>query len=387
VSLAEPFSVELPTTIRFGPGVRSEAGRAAAELGQRVAMLVGQSYDANPARADVDRSIADAGLSAVDRMVVHGEPDDRAVVAVAQRLAGSRVDVVVAVGGGSVIDLAKAAAVVAAAGGGEASLRALLGGRRVEIGVDPRVVALPTTAGSGAEASHGAIVLDRQSGRKRGIRGPGVAARVALVDPELGASAPRDVTATSGFDAMAHAIETSVSRKATPFTELLAADALRRLLASVPAACDRPGDAVARSEAAYAAMLMGINLALSTTCLPHRLQYPVGALTGTAHARGVAALFPAWLARTLEIAPDRLARLAVAAGLSDERDAPERAAGALVTAVEGHLAGTGMRAGLGSLGVTADDIPALVAAVEGTLTNDPGPVGPDDLAALYRASL
>jgi alcohol dehydrogenase class IV len=146
------------------------------------------------------------------------------------------------------------------------------------------------------------------------------------------------------------------------------------------------GDRNARAEAAFAALLMGANLANSTTCLPHRLQYPVGAATRAGHAAGVAALFPAWLQRTLVLGTEPLARLAIAAGLSDAAD-PREAATALVEAVDHHLGATSFRWRLADFGITEPDIPRLVEAVEGTLENDPGPVAPADLADLYRASL
>jgi alcohol dehydrogenase class IV len=178
-----------------------------------------------------------------------------------------------------------------------------------------------------------------------------------------------------------------MSRASSPLARLLSADALARLLRSVPRALTAPDDAEARGETAYGALLMGMNLAMSTTCLPHRLQYPVGALTGTRHAAGVAAILPAWLRRTERYAPDAMADLAVAAGLAVPGDASPRAASALTAAVERHLAMTGFAPRLGDLGVAATDIPRLVAAVEGTLTNDPGPVGAADLSGLYTASL
>ena len=382
--IAVPFSLAIPTRLRFGAGVRREVGHEAAAYGRDVALVTGSSFESNPAGGAIEESLAAAGLAVSVRIRGRGEPDDGAVREAASELAAARPAAIVAVGGGSVLDLAKAAAAVV---DGPDRLAALLGGQRLEQPGPIPVIALPTTSGSGAELSHGAIVLDRAARRKRGIRGPGVAARIALVDPELAMSASPAITATAGFDAVAHAIETAISRAAGPLTQTLSADALRRLLESIPVAIREPGDAEARTACAYAAALMGINLASSTTCLPHRLQYPLGALTGTAHARGVAALFPAWLERTAAAAPGRLARLAIEAGLAPGGAPDEQAARTLVARIRDHLAVTGMRAGIRDLGVTEADIPGLVAAVEGTLTNDPGPVAPDDLAALYRASL
>ncbi len=188
------------------------------------------------------------------------------------------------------------------------------------------------------------------TGRVAGNAGsadPGVAARDAIVDPELMRGAPAPVVAAAGFDAIAHAVETSASRAATEPVIERGGAALRSLLDAVPravrAAVPRAmQDADAMGAAAYAALLMGVNLATSTTCLPHRLQYPVGARTGTGHAQGVAALMPAWLARTRAAAPDSLARLAVAAGLAPASATPDEAAHALVDRVIAHLDATGM---------------------------------------------
>jgi alcohol dehydrogenase len=377
-----PFGLTLPTRIRFGAGVRREAGAQAASFGGRAVLVTGASFDRNPGAADVGASLSDAGVEVVDRVVGSGEPADDAVLDLVGRLTVADADVVVAVGGGSVLDLAKAAALRPSPD----RLATLLGGERTETGGLP-VVALPTTAGSGAEVSHAAIVLHRGSGRKRGVRGPGVAAAVALVDPELMTGAPSAVVAGAGFDAVAHAIETSASRAASDLVVQLAAIALARLLDAVPAAVRHPDATDELTSAAYAAMLMGINLANSTTCLPHRLQYPVGARTGTSHARGVAALFPAWLDRTVAAAPAALARLARPAGIASDDAADDIAARALRDRVVRHLESTGMRVGLGDLGIRGDDVDALVAAVEGAIANDPGPTAPADLRDLYVASL
>jgi alcohol dehydrogenase class IV len=201
---------------------------------------------------------------------------------------------------------------------------------------------------------------------------------------------PPGVAASSGFDALAHAIETAASAVATPHVLALSGVAIRLLLDALPrvaAPASDDVDPIDRERTAYAALLMGLNLAASTTCLPHRLQYPVGASTGSGHAEGVAALMPAWLARTAAVAPDRLAAIATAAGLAGEDDAAAEAAGRLVARVLELLDTIGMRRRLRDLGLGEGDVDGLVAAVEGTLSNDPGPTSPADLRDLYVASL
>lgn len=376
------FAFSVDTDITFGVGSRMEVGRTAAAFGSRAVLVTGsRSLDASGHGAQITSSLSEAGVGLVERIFVSGEPDDHVVRETAERLANGSADVVVAVGGGSVMDLAKAAAIVR----GGVDLGAALAGAPVTEPGTP-VVALPTTAGSGAEVSRGAIILDRTARRKRGIRGRAVAPRMALVDPALTCSAGARITAEAGLDAVAHALETALSRVASPLNVLLAGEALRLLLDAVPRAIASPDDVGSRTFAAYAAMLMGLNLATASTCLPHRLQYPVGAATRTSHARGVAALLPAWLARTRRHAEARLAELAVRAGLP-HRPQTSLAASSLVDHVTNWIDSIGMRTRLTDLGVHESDVPELARMAEGTLTNDPGPVGLDDLIDLYRESL
>ncbi len=376
----------LPTHVRFGRGVRMQAGVEAAAFGPRTLLVSGSSFRASPAKAGLLDDLADAGVTLVDDVVTSGEPDDVAVRALVERIEAAVPDSIVAVGGGSPLDLAKAAAQRP----DPARLAELLAGARTETPGLP-IVALPTTAGTGAETSHAAIILDRSAGRKRGVRGPGVAVRVALVDPDLMVGAPAAVRATAGFDAIAHAVETSASRAADDAAIRRAGIALPLLLSAVSTlvvGADELDEAdPAWDDAALAATLMGVNLARSTTCLPHRLQYPVGARTGTAHAAGVAALFPAWLERTVAAAPTALARLARSAGMAADGDTDDVAARRLADRIVAHLEATGMRRSLTDLGVRAADLDDLVGAVEGSVANDPGPSTTADLRALYAASL
>jgi alcohol dehydrogenase len=382
VSAPPAFDLRLDTEIRFGRGRRAEVGTLVGSFGSRAVLISGRSFDANRYGREIRDALAASQVEVVDQVVSSGEPDDEMVNAAAERLLRAQPAAVVAVGGGSTIDLAKAAGLVA----GGLLLEKVLGGEPVQASVGPAVIALPTTAGTGAEVSRGAIVMQRAAQRKRAIRGRGVAPRAAIVDPELTLTTDRTVTAEAGFDAAAHALETAVSRAASALNLALSADALPRLLAGVPRAVAAPDDLDARSESAYAALLMGINLATSSTCLPHRLQYAMAPTTGASHARGVAAIMPAWLRQTRIFAADRLDELAVRAGISAPA-APGIAADRLVERIEVWMDEIGMRVRLASLGVRADHVSELVGRVEGTLTNDPGPTTRRDLEELTLASL
>ena len=377
------FGFEMPTRIRFGRGCRRELGPAAAAFGRRAALVTSRTMAEGPRADEITRLLRDAGVDVVTRIVASAEPDTTVVSSAVDAIEAAGADVVVAIGGGSAIDLAKAAALRPTPD----RLAEYLRGARVETPTGLPLIALPTTAGSGSEVSHAAIVLDRAAARKRGIRGPGVAARVALVDPDLLDGLPPAVGASSGFDALAHAIETAASAAATPHVVALSGLAVALLLDALPRVVEPVVEPADRERTAYAALLMGLNLAASTTCLPHRLQYPLGARTGCGHAEGVAALMPAWLARTAAVAPDRLATIARSAGLATEDDASRVAAERLTDRVGQLLDRIGIRRTLRDFGVGPDDVDRLVAAVEGTLTNDPGPTSPADLRDLYVASL
>ncbi|HTI29795.1 MAG TPA: iron-containing alcohol dehydrogenase [Methylomirabilota bacterium] len=383
MTLAQPFDFMLDTEIRFGLGRRREVGEVVSGLGRRAVLVTGaRSLERGGFGHEIRASLTAAGVELVDHVTTGGEPDDEAVHAAAERLVAARPDAVVTVGGGSTMDLAKAAAIVA----GGADLGELLAGEPVPRPIGPPVVALPTTAGTGAEVSRGAILFQRDATRKRAIRGRGVAPRVAIVDPELTLGADRSITAEAGFDAAAHALETAVSRAASPLNIALAGDALRRLLQAVPQAIAEPDSIDARSGAAYAALLMGINLATASTCLPHRMQYALAGFTDASHARGVAAIMPAWLRRTRVHAVERLDELAVRCGVSPT-EPPGVGADRLIERIGDWMREIGMVGGLASLGVRPDQVADIVSRVEGTLANDPGPTAPSDLAELAVASL
>lgn len=369
----------IDTQVSIALGARHDIGAAAASIGHRAAIVAGRHWLRKVVELEASiASLAAAGVEVVVKAATNGEPDVESVMDLASELRDGGIDVVISVGGGSAIDLAKAASALC---GARVDILDALAGERIDRRDGPGVIALPTTAGSGAEVSRGAIVLDRASGRKRGIRGRAIAPRVALVDPELMLTNSALGSGISGFDALSHAVETAVSKAASSFTIALSRFAFQSLLWSVPRTIAEPEDVEARLAAAQAATLMGMNLVNSTTCLPHRLQYPVGALTATPHGLGVSALMPAWIKRTYRTAPERLAAL-VGNGSSAEADAARVVDAVLAFRDEVHVDVT-----LSDLGVNPSDIPRLVELVEGSLDRDPGAIDRAALAELYSESL
>lgn len=365
----------VPTRIRFGPGRVAEVGAVAREYGEHALLVTGQtSMRRHGILERVTRTLQDAGLAATVFDRVSPNPSVAEVDAAVAEARRNACDVVVAVGGGSALDAGKAVAV----GMETDSVAPLLGTTIPTTGAALPVVAVPTTAGSGSEVTKGAIVTDTGRRFRSGIRGEDLFPRAAVVDPELVATAPPGLAAETGFDALAHAIEGSVSRAATPLSRGLAAQAITLLARHLPVAVRGEGSPADHEALCLAALLGGINVASVSTCLPHRLQQAMGAVDQQiSHGRGLAAVYPAWLRHAESFASAPLSEIAALLGHDDVHHA--------VAALRRDLALTG---GLREHGIDDDDVDEMVAAVSGNLDNDPiEQVGPELMAAVYRESL
>lgn len=228
---------------------------------------------------------------------------------------------VIGFGGGSAMDAAKAAAV------GIASVidieDYLIKGLIPPKNTLP-IIAIPTTSGTGAELSKGAIISCREKLIKSGIRGEKVAPAVAIVDPTYTFSLPMNVTMESGFDVFAHAAESYCAIKANLFSEMLSEKAIKIVGAVLPRLRKDLNDIEAREMISFASHIMGYNVRNIGNCLPHRLQYPVGVITKTSHGAGLIALYPAWLKYEQKVNCERINRVLDWLGCDHAENAGDR---------------------------------------------------------------
>jgi alcohol dehydrogenase class IV len=266
-----------------GAGRAAELPGLVAGLGSRVLVCTG----ADPSRHG--GLLAGLGLPAVV-VTVDAEPTvelARAGVAAAREHGA---DVVAAVGGGSVIDLAKAVAMLLGNGGDPLDYLEVIGsGRTISQPAVP-CVAVPTTAGTGAEVTANAVLASPAHGLKASLRSPLMIPRVALVDPELTVSCPPRVTAASGLDALTQCLEPFVSVRANPLTDGLAREGLRRAAAGLRAAYADGRDLGARADMAMCSLLGGIALANAKLGAVHGLAGVIGGITDVPHGVACAAL-------------------------------------------------------------------------------------------------
>ena len=290
---------------------------------------------------------------------------------------------VVGVGGGSALDQAKATAMALSCG---SSVTSLLASKNELPARQNKLYLMPTTSGTGAELSFGAILTDSASGAKMGLRGAAQAADVALVDPELTYSVPRLTSMETGFDVLTHALETYISNAASPYTADLSRLALERVFHWLPVLALDLSNREARRELSYASMMMGQTLALSTTCLPHRLQYPIGAATDTAHAAGLAAIYPAWLSHLIPHATEKLANCARWIGIEPTDKTEDSLAKEFVRAILDLMCQIDFVPTLKGLGVSSEMLASFPAEVTGKLHTDPSYNGPTDIATIYQSA-
>lgn len=209
--------------------------------------------------------------------------------------AHQRPDSIIAIGGGSVIDAAKALSVSFSG----VSYKEVFYGKREIPATKIKVLAVPTTAGTGAELSFGAILYDRENKVKGGIRGEIIQPDFVLIDAKLHHACPLKLKAEVGFDCLTHAVETYVSGKSNPLIKVQSVSCIRTIFDHLPAAC-MDQSLYDMEKVAISSALMGINLAYSSTCLPHRIQYVIGPLTRTSHAQGLIALYKGWIPHLIE---------------------------------------------------------------------------------------
>ncbi|SFB13764.1 iron-containing alcohol dehydrogenase [Selenomonas ruminantium] len=377
------FTWEVPTRIHFGTHICE--GALAAErncLKGCKALLVytGHTLRENDTLAKLQGLLQENGCTEVLTYGGHGaNPEISEAEAAGKQILKHGVNLIVALGGGSAIDLAKGAAVAAAS---NISLRDhLVKGIPAPSAILP-LIALPTTAGTGSELSKGAILSDRELKIKGGIRGKSLAPKIAIVDASFTWSMPEKLTMETGFDALAHAIESYLSRKANLHSEQLSLQAIRLIGENLPKLKRDLSDREAREKMSYASMLMGMNLYNVGNCLPHRMQYPIGAATGTSHAMGLAALYPVWIKEEYRACPDKVMnvfRYLLNRTPHSAQEAEELMANFLME--------LGLCVSLEELGVKEGEIAAMVEKISGDISVDPAG-GEDGICSkLYIAAM
>lgn len=318
----------MPPTIISGPDSLSAAGDQIC-LGKKALVVTGKIVARQACTQTLLQLLSDKGVDCEVFSDIPGEPTDLMVQAGLEAYQAARCDFMIAVGGGSPMDLMKAVAVRLKYP--TRTLGSFMG--QVIPGPFVPMVAIPTTAGTGSEATMFTVITDTSTDVKMLLKGPALIPAVAVVDPAFSVSAPPSVTASTGLDALTHAVESYTSRLAQPLTDTLAVSAVKRIMVNLPRAWRDGQDLEARGQMALAALEAGVCITNASVTLVHGMSRPIGALFHVPHGLSNAMLLPDCLEFALEGALERFADLGRATGVAGPCQDDASAARAFLTSV------------------------------------------------------
>lgn len=374
------FEFATAPRIIFGPGKRSELPAVASSFGARLLLVTGKSGRGGE------------GLQPVLHLRVAGEPTFDLIRELLTTARGAACDVVVAVGGGSVLDAGKALAMLLANPGDPLDYAEVIGAGCPVVHPPVPFIAVPTTAGTGAEATRNAVLGSPAHGVKVSLRSPLMLPRVAVVDPELALGLPPALTAATGMDALSQLIEPFVSRRANPLVDALCRDGIPRIAHALPRAVAHGDDLAARTDLALGALYSGMALANAGLGAVHGFAGAIGGVFPAPHGAICARLLSAVCAanfQRLEKEQNQtsnhwkfyeLARL-----LTDDPQAtPAQGIRWLASLCEQLRI-----PGLAAYGVTPAHVPSLVAQARkaSSMKGNPVELSPEVLAELLIAAL
>ncbi len=373
------FTVAVPSIVTFGYGIRSHLPEIIAKYGSRPLFVIGQSsLRATGGKQELLSAARQAGLEPELYAGVEAEPLVETVDAVRELLDAEDCDVVVAVGGGSVMDVGKAAAALVDS---DHPTREHLAGAPLPEEALPNI-AVPTTAGTGAEVTPNAVLRDIQGGLKQSIRGKTLLPVAAVVDPQLTMSMPPRVTAHSGMDALTQAIEAFTSIGSSAFTDCLAKESVTRLGKWLPLAYRDGSLWPARENAALGSLLAGLALASARSGLVHGLAHPLGLLYDIPHGLVCALLLPPVMVFNTPACEGRYAALAQALEVGETAED-------LVKWIRGLCTELNIGPPLASCGLCERDFLRLLppTMASGSTKHNPREVTEEDVCALLRGIL
>lgn len=382
------FDFQPRTRVVYGLNSIDRLGELTRELGARRALIVTDAGIVGAGHvAHAQKALQAAGVGFVVFDGVRENPTTRDVDNCLEAACGAAIDLFIGLGGGSSMDTAKGCNFLLTNGGRMQDYRGV--GKATKEMLP--LIAVPTTAGTGSECQSFALIADEETHQKMACGDPKAAPRVALLDPTLTVSQPRQVTACTGMDALVHAVETAVTRRRNAVSWLYSREAFRLLLPNLPRVLQAPDDLEARSRMLLGAAFAGTAIENSMLGAAHSAANPLTAHFDVVHGQAVGLMLPHVVRFNAAEPSAREAywELAVQAGLAVTEASAETAVGKLVETLQATLDAAGMPACLSACGVTVDSIPLLAqeAATQWTATFNPRAITADDFEALYQAAL
>lgn len=381
------FMFGIPSFVQFGPGVAKKAGEVAQGLGSRKVLLVYDKGVKSAGLADeVLKALQDSNLEVLEFDGVQPNPTDTLVENAAAMAREFQPDAIVALGGGSSIDCAKAINILQT---NPSPINQYDGLNTVPNPTRP-LIAIPTTAGTASEVTAFSIVTDTTRQKKMVIGGQFVGATIALVDPQMTLGMPSSITASTGMDALTHAIEAYVTTLlSNPITDALALQAISLIGKWLRKAVANGADMEARDAMAYAEYLAGMAFNSAGLGIVHSMAHQPGSLLGKPHGVCNAICLPVVCEFNLMANAEKYAKVAETLGEDISGLNIMEAAEKAVVAIRRLSRDVGIPSGLGEIGVTEKDIPIMAEnALKDVCTLfNPRTVKVEDIVELYKKAL
>jgi alcohol dehydrogenase len=376
------FDFQPRTRVIFGAGTIDRLGELARELAFRRTLLVADH--GLLASGHVDEAVGPLEKAGIEVFRFHDfevNPDTRMIEAGTAFVSSLKIDSIIGLGGGSSLDCAKGINFLLTNGGSMSDYR----GYGMATKPMLPMIAIPTTAGTGSEAQSYALISEADSHVKMACGDPKAAFRVALLDPALTVSQPRSITATSGFDAIAHAVETFVTTKRTPLSEIFSREAWRLLEPNYERVLNQPDNLEARGAMQLGAFYAGVAIENSMLGATHACANPLTAHYGTAHGAAIAMLLPSVVRWNESVAADQYAMFLNWSSVGGRNDglSPTES---LARRLEELATAGGLRTNLRTAGVKETDLNALAseAAEQWTGTFNPRPFSKEGAIEVYQ---
>lgn len=311
----------IPNHTVVGTNVLGEAAPLLKKMGNKAFIVTGRHVAVSDMMKQLTALLDENGIDCVIFDGITGEPTDTMIENGVEMLKSSGCDFIIGIGGGSPLDSAKAIAAMAVNEGSIADYN----GKEITGEILP-LAAIPTTAGTGSEATKFTVITDSEKGIKMLLKGDVLVPKLAIVDSRFTVGAPKSVTSATGLDALTHAVEAYTSRKAFSMTDTLAVSAVKRIMKYLPIAYRDPDNSLAREQMSIAALEAGICINNSSVTIVHGMSRPIGALFHVPHGMSNAMLLKECLSFAVSGAYEKFANLGRETGVASDSDSDETAA-------------------------------------------------------------
>jgi alcohol dehydrogenase class IV len=374
------FHYYLPVNLIFGRGKIAKLGTETAQYGEKALIVTGMSSTKKTGLlAKAETILKEAGVSSVVFDRVEPNPLTTTVHSGARLAQEEGCDVVVGLGGGSIMDAAKAIAFMAL---NEGDVSDYVFGRKTSSSALPLIL-VPTTCGTGSEGNEFAVLSNPENHDKKSLRTMAVAAKTSIIDPELMMTMPKGVLASVGFDALCHNMEAFLSAAGQPISSALAQEGIRLMAEYLPKVYGGSTDPADWEKVTLGSTIGGMVISIASVTAPHGMEHPASGLRNIVHGRGLAALTPVIFEESINSAPEKFAVISKLLGGRDEKDCADQ--------VRKFLMKIDLAQTLGDQGVREEDIDWMaqncLKVSVGSIGNHPIVFGQEDIRRIYRKAL